>query len=68
MSAIGPKRTCASALHMSVFEGKADMPIAASAVVAAVSNFKEKEPQTNAALSFLTNDVITATLVSCRPC
>jgi len=44
------------------------MPVAANAVVAAVSNFKEKEPQTNAALSFLTDDVTTATLVSCRPC
>jgi hypothetical protein len=31
------------------------------------SYFKEKEPQPNAALSFLTNDVTTATLVSRRP-
>ena len=28
MSAIGTKRTCASALHMSAFGGKADMAIA----------------------------------------
>src|SRR5262249_3471267 len=29
MSAIGPKQTCASALHMSAFRGKADMALCA---------------------------------------
>jgi len=32
MSAIGPKRTCASALHMSAFGGKADMSLCAAYV------------------------------------
>ena len=32
MSAIGTKRTCLAALHMSAFEGKADMTFCAAHV------------------------------------
>ena len=33
MSAIGSKRTCVGALHMSAFGGKADIPFCAANVV-----------------------------------
>src|SRR5262245_25518767 len=41
MSAIGPKRTCTSALHMSAFEGKADMPLCGCPLLRSLSGVKQ---------------------------
>src|SRR5262249_3505882 len=40
MSAIGPKQTCASALHMSAFGGKADMALCGSPLLRSLSGVK----------------------------